>query len=73
MGGIMSESDNTRNAFQGLKPEDVQSVSAGGVSVTLRDPTQTASEKWRLEIEKRRAQYNPLFYQNWNDKSQRRA
>ena len=72
----MSEQENkTRAAFQGLTPDQVQSVSAGGVSVTLRDPAQSAQAlraKWELELEKRRAEYNPLFYGAWYDKNQRK-
>ncbi len=72
----MSEQENkTRAAFQGLTPDQVQSVSAGGVSVTLRDPAQNAQAlraKWELELEKRRAEYNPLFYGAWYDKNQRK-
>ncbi len=72
----MSELENkTRSAFQGLTPDQVQSASAGGVSVAFRDPEQTARAeraKWELELEKRRAEYNPLFYGAWYDKNQRK-
>lgn len=58
--------------LKNLKPEDVQSVSSAGVSVTFKDKTQTEKAKWELELERRRAEYNPLFYGHWNDRNQRR-
>lgn len=67
----MSE-QNGNKLLNNLNVDDVQSVSAGGVSVNFRDKTQTEKAKWELELEKRRAQYNPLFFGNWNDRSQRR-
>lgn len=70
----MSEEKKTiENQFIKLvRPEDVQSVSAGGVSLTLRDQSVAAKTNFELELQKQRALYNPLNQANWNDMNQRR-
>ena len=76
----MPNDDATTNAFlSSLKPEDVQSVSSAGVSISLRDPNETElkkvdaeRKKWELERDKRRGFFNPLFCGNFHDHNQRR-
>lgn len=62
---------SAKDFLNDLNIEDVQSVSAGGISVTFRDKTQNERAKWELELEKNSAKYNPLLYGNWNDRNMR--
>ena len=71
----MSDENKVNEFMKALNLEDVASVSAGGVSLSLRsaaEKTQAEKSAWELETERRRAAYNPLFFANWNDRNQRR-
>lgn len=70
----MSEEKKTsaKQLMNNLNVEDVQSVSAGGISVTFRDKVANEKQKWQLELEKARAAYNPLLFGNWNDRNMRK-
>lgn len=73
----MSDEDKRTGAsaaaafLEKINPDDVQSVSAGGMTVNFFD--RAAAEKTRHEVEreKRRDKYNPFAFFDGRDKNQR--